>query len=87
MNDQEARTLLESLLHRIAPEIDLAQLDPDAQLQEEADLDSMDFLTLVTALHDVTGIDVPERDYPMIASIGGFVSYVVASSGQKSIAD
>ena len=36
----------------------------------------MDFLNLVTALHDETGIDVPERDYPQLASIDGFVTYV-----------
>lgn len=80
MNDQEARTLLETLLHRIAPQVDLAQLNPNALLQEEIDLDSMDFMTLVAALEDATGLDIPERDYPTIASIDGFVSYVVASS-------
>lgn len=79
MNDREAMTLLESLLHRIAPEVDLATVDPDAMLQEEIDLDSMDFLTLVTALHDTTGITVPERDYPAIATVNGFVAYVAAA--------
>ena len=44
------------------------------------DLDSMDFLNLVTALHEETGIDVPERDYPQLSTLAGFVSYVVAAS-------
>jgi acyl carrier protein len=39
----------------------------------------MDFLTLVTALHEETGIDVPERDYPLVATIDGFVIYVAAA--------
>ena len=79
MNTTDARTLLEGLLHRIAPEIDLAEADPAAPLQDALDLDSMDFLNLVTALHDETGIDVPERDYPQLASIDGFVAYVTAA--------
>jgi acyl carrier protein len=74
----DARALLAKLLRRIAPEADLDEVDPEAQLQEELDLDSMDFLNLVTALHEETGIDVPERDYPSLSSISGFVAYVDA---------
>ena len=80
MNDTDARSLLGTLLHRIAPEVDLDEVDPGAPLQEEIDLDSMDFLNLVTALHDTTGIEVPERDYPQVSTIAGFVRYVTAHS-------
>ena len=80
MNRNDARAVLGRLLHDIAPEIDLADIDDDALLHEELDLDSMDFLNLVTALHDETGIDVPERDYPKLATVGGFASYVSAAA-------
>jgi len=73
----DASELLTRLLRRIAPEVDLDEVDPDAPLQDAVDLDSMDFLNLVTALHEETGIDVPERDYPELASVAGFVAYVV----------
>ena len=79
MTPDDARSLLGRLLHRIAPEIDLDQVDEDAPLQEAMDLDSMDFLNLVTALHEETGIDVPERDYPALSTVTGFLAYVVAS--------
>lgn len=81
MNAADARSLLERLLRRIAPEIDLADADPSTPLQDAFDLDSMDFLNLVTALHDETGIDVPERDYPALATIDGFVAFVAAADG------
>lgn len=80
MNPDDARALLGQLLHRIAPEVDLDEIDPRAELQEDLDLDSMDFLNLVTALHDETGIDVPERDYPSLSTVERFVSYVVTAS-------
>jgi acyl carrier protein len=80
VNADQARTVLADLLHRIAPEVELDTVDPDAALQDEVDLDSMDFLNLVTALHETTGIDVPERDYPSLSSVSGFVDYVVARS-------
>lgn len=74
--NEDARALLAHLLHHIAPEIDLGAADDDALLQEELDLDSMDFLNLLTALKDEAGIDVPERDYPQLATFGGFVGYI-----------
>jgi acyl carrier protein len=80
MTPNDARTLLARLLHGVAPEIDLDQIDPAAPLQEAAELDSMDFLNLVTALYEATGIDISERDYPLVATIDGFVTYVTAAS-------
>jgi acyl carrier protein len=80
VNTDDARSLLARLLHRIAPEVDLDEVDPDAPLQEAMDLDSMDFLNLVTALHEQAGIEVPERDYPSLASVRGFVAYVEEAS-------
>lgn len=69
MDTTEARDLLAGLLHRIAPEADLGLVDPGAQLQEE-----LDFLNLMTAREDATGIDVPEREYPLLSTIDGFVT-------------
>ncbi|HZA78129.1 MAG TPA: acyl carrier protein [Acidimicrobiales bacterium] len=46
----------------VAPEVDLEGIDPAAPLQDAVELDSMDFVDLVTALCEETRIDVPERD-------------------------
>lgn len=80
MNTAETRALLAKLLHGIAPEVDLDEVDPAAPLQEEAELDSMDFLNLMTALYEETGVEVPERDYPRVATVDGFVAYVADAS-------
>jgi acyl carrier protein len=84
VNTTEARQLLERLLHHIAPDVDLAEIDPGESLHDAADLDSMDFLNLVTALHEETGIDVPERDYGLLSSIDGFVAYVTEARTLRS---
>ena len=80
MTNDDARALLARLLHRIAPEVDLADAADGESLQEAFDLDSMDFLNLVTALHDDAGIDIPEADYPKVGTIGTFIAYVAAAS-------
>jgi acyl carrier protein len=76
VNLDDAHALLARALHVVAPEVELGTVDEDALLQDELDLDSMDFLNLVTALHDETGLDIPERDYPQLATVGGFVDYL-----------
>jgi acyl carrier protein len=82
VNESNARQLLGELLHRIAPETDIDQVDPDASLQDELDIDSMDFLNLMTALYEEAGIDVPERDYPQLATLNGCVAYVARTPGR-----
>jgi acyl carrier protein len=81
VNTTDARALLARLVGGIAPEADLDEVDPDAPLQEALDLDSMDFLNLVAALHDATGLEVPERDYPALSTAAGFASYVADATG------
>jgi acyl carrier protein len=62
----------------IAPEADLEGLSPDTDLQEELDLDSMDFLNFLIALGEQTGVSVPESDYAQVRTLGGCTAYVSA---------
>jgi acyl carrier protein len=78
MNDTEVRHLVESVIHRVAPEADLSRVPPGADFREELELDSIDFLALVDELHERTGVDIPERDYPELSSIDGCVAYLTA---------
>lgn len=78
-NDEALRVLLDELAN-IAPEIDGEDVGPDADLREEFDIDSMDFLNLVTALHERLGIDIPETDYPELFTLGGAAAYLAARS-------
>jgi acyl carrier protein len=76
VNDDDLRAIVRSIVREIAPEVDSDSLADDADLREELELDSMDFLNLVTALHERTGVDVPERDYPHLASVDACVAYL-----------
>ena len=78
MNHESALAIVRAALHEIAPEVDLDALPEDSELHVDLDLDSMDFLNLVTALHERTGLDIPERDYPLLATIGGLTDYLAA---------
>lgn len=80
MNETELRATVIEALHRIAPEAEAADLADDADLQEALDLDSMDFLNLMIAVQERTGIEVPEQDYPQVVTLGSCVAYLAARS-------
>lgn len=76
MNPDALRDAVLAAVHRIAPEADLSSLADDVDLREELDLDSMDVLHVVTALHEALGVEIPERDYAKMTTLGGAVSYL-----------
>ncbi len=67
-------------LDEVAPDIDAATVDADADFHDELGLDSMDTLNFAIALFEITGIDVPERDYPRIDTVARCVEYLRARS-------
>ena len=72
----DIRKVLQEELNNIAPEVDIAGIDPAANLREVMDIDSMDFLNFITAIHHRLGIDIPEIDYPKLATLDGAVAYL-----------
>ena len=76
MTDTEIKSLILRELRKIAPEADLEGLDGAADLREQIDLDSMDILNLAVAIHETTGVDIPEADYPRMATLDGAVAYL-----------
>ena len=56
-------------------------IDPAADLREAIDIDSMDFLNFVTAIHHRLGVDIPELDYPKLVTLDGAVAYLAAHLG------
>ncbi len=76
MSDDELRALILREVGNIAPEIDLDQIDPASNLREQVDLDSMDMLNLLIAIHGATGVDIPEADYAKMASVDDAVAYL-----------
>jgi acyl carrier protein len=68
--------MVAEILAGIAPEAELSAVAGDADLREALDLDSMDFLNFVAALHERTGRPIPEADYPKLFTLDGVVAYL-----------
>ena len=76
MTEDEIRTTVLRVLGEIAPEADPARIDPDASLRDQLDLDSMDLLNIMIGLHEALHVDIPETDYPKLATLNGAVAYL-----------
>lgn len=72
----DIRETIIRLLGAIAPEADMASLRSDLNLRDQLDIDSMDFLNFVIALHKAFEIEIPETDYPRLSTLDGCVAYV-----------
>ncbi len=82
--EAQLREIVISSLTEVAPDIDADAIDPDAELAEELDIDSMDFLNVIVAIHRRTGIEIPERDYPKLATLTAAVAYLAAAQQQPA---
>ncbi len=65
-------------LRRIAPEISPDELKPGVPLRDQVDLDSMDWLNFLVALHGNLGVDIPEGDYAKLVTLDDLLAYLKA---------
>ena len=83
MTPAELRATVLRVLGEIAPEADPAALEPDVSFRSQLDLDSMDVLNFVIGLHATLGVEIPEADYPKLATLDGCVAYLDAALGRR----
>ena len=84
MTRDQIRAAVIAELSNIAPDIDAGSVDPNSDLRESLDIDSMDFLNFIMALHKRLGVDVPEKDYPRLVTLSGAVLYLEQHLSQSS---
>lgn len=71
------------IISSIAPDEDTSNVKPDVRLRDQLDLDSMDFLDIVMELRKRFGVEVPEADYPKLASLNSCVEYLTPLMADK----
>jgi acyl carrier protein len=79
-DDAALRTAVVDTLRRIAPEVSPAELRADVPLRDQVDLDSMDWLNFLIALHGALGVDIPESDYAKLVTLDDLLGYLQSKS-------
>ncbi|HUY45438.1 MAG TPA: acyl carrier protein [Streptosporangiaceae bacterium] len=76
MTRTQARQAIEEVLREIAPDADVDNLPPDANLRDWIELDSLDFLNFVEALGKRSGLRIDEDDYPQLATMASGAEFL-----------
>ena len=76
MTQDQVRECVLNIISDIAPDEDIAAVKDELNLRDQLDLDSMDFLDIVMELRKRFDIEVPEDDYPQLASMASCVTYL-----------
>lgn len=72
----DVRQIVIDIIADIAPDEDVSNLDDAKSLREQLDLDSMDFLDIVMELRKRHKVEVPQEDYPKLATLESCVAYL-----------
>lgn len=75
MTKEQIKTAIIEQILEIAPDIDEADIIPDKNIQRSLEIDSFDFLKILTALNEVLRVEVPESDYAKVDTLEHMMEY------------
>ena len=76
MTNNEIKDLILEIIEDIDDEADFDSLNAGEPLRDQLDLDSMDFLDIVMELRKRYQLQIPEEDYPQLATLNSCVKYL-----------
>lgn len=76
MTPDEAREMISAALLTVAPDAELGDVAPDADLREELDLDSIDFQAYAAELSRRSGLTVTEDDQRRLTTLAAGVTFL-----------
>ena len=75
MTQDESKEMIIEQITEIAPDVEREDIQADANIQRSLEIDSFDFLKILTAMNSKTGVEVPEADYAKVATLQSMADY------------
>ncbi|MDH4319263.1 MAG: acyl carrier protein [Desulfobulbaceae bacterium] len=76
MTRDEIKDIILEIIEDIDDEAEFDDLDAEAPLRDQLDLDSMDFLDIVMELRKRYQLQIPEEEYPQLATLKSCIDYL-----------
>ena len=76
MTRDEIKDVIIEIIRDIDEDSEMENLQADQALRDQLDLDSMDFLDIVMELRKRYKLQIPEGDYPELATLNSCVNYL-----------
>ena len=84
LDHEQIRAEVLEILSTLAPGIQLARIIPEKPLRAQIDLDSMDWLNVLVAIHERLRVNIPESDYGKLQTLDGIVAYLAPKVAEAS---
>lgn len=78
MDEPTLKAKILEILVSIAPEVEPDEIRPARTLRSQVDLDSMDWLNFLVALHEQLKVEIPEADYQKLVTLDDLMRYLQA---------
>ena len=79
MTRDDIKDVILEIIQDIDEDAEVGSIKADVPLRDQLDLDSMDFLDIVMELRKRYQLQIPEADYPELASLESCVNYLEPS--------
>jgi len=76
LTEDQIKKVALGIIGKIAPEADIEHLDASDRLRNQFDFDSVDFMNFAVALQAQLNVEIPEQDYPQLATLKGCIAYL-----------
>jgi acyl carrier protein len=78
MTKDEIKSAIIKNILEIAPDVEADEIEPNENIQRSLEIDSFDFLKILTAMNEQVGVEVPESDYAKVATLDSMAEYFLA---------
>ncbi|RRS30721.1 MAG: phosphopantetheine-binding protein [Epsilonproteobacteria bacterium (ex Lamellibrachia satsuma)] len=75
MTNEEIKAKIVEQIYEIAPEHEGETIPETENIQRSLEIDSFDFLNLLTGLNEELGVEVPESDYGEVDTLEHMTDY------------
>ena len=75
MNLEKIKAAIIKNILEIAPEVEEDEIENEANIQSSLEIDSFDFLKILTAMNEEFGVEVPEADYSKVSTLQTMAEY------------
>ncbi|MCD6173559.1 MAG: acyl carrier protein [Sulfurimonas sp.] len=77
MTKDEIKNIIIKTILEIAPDIEEDEIEENENIQRSLEIDSFDFLKILTAMNEELGVEVPEADYSKVDTLENMADYFI----------
>ena len=87
LTEDQIKIVALDIIGNIAPEADIENLDPAMRLRDQFEFDSVDFMNFAVTLQKKLKVEIPEADYPQLATLNSCVAYFKSKLDAARVTD